>query len=121
MAVAKAELDLRIVVGGVDFAVGKIDLPIAITQQDDTGDGVRLSVAPDMTAFMANLGNQLRAAASRMPHFPDPEAKCSAHGDRMCGQCAQNPSTGTHTCGQCYSYDSTGMHGDTCPNRVRGF
>jgi hypothetical protein len=117
----KAEVDLRIVVGGVDFAVGKVDLPITITQQEDTGDGVHLSVAPDMTAFMANLANHLRDAASRMPYFPDPEAKCSAHGDRMCGQCAQNPSTCAEPDGPCGTWLSRGMHWDTCPNRVRGF
>lgn len=118
----KAEVDLRIVVGGADFAVGKVDLPITIAQQDDTGDGVRLSVTPDMVGFMANLANQLRVAAAKMPYFPDPEARCSAHGDRMCADCAQNPST----CAEpnapgCGTWLSTGMHWDTCPNRVRGF
>lgn len=120
-AVGKAEVDLRVVVGGVDFAGGLVDLPVTVTQQENTEDGMRLSVVPDWTAFRANLGNLLRGIASEMPYFPDPEAKCSAHGDRMCGQCAQNPSTCAEPDGQCGTWLTTGMHWDTCPNRVRGF
>jgi len=116
-----AEVDFKIVVGGVDFAGGLIDLPVTVTQQENTDDGMRLSVIPDWTAFRANLGNQLRRIASELPYFPDPEAKCSAHGDRMCGQCAQNPSTCGEPYGQCGTWMSIGMHWDTCPNRVRGF
>jgi hypothetical protein len=117
----KAEVDLKVVVGGVDFAGGVVDLPIVVTQQEDTDNGVSLSVVPDWIAFKANLGNRLRDIASGMPYFPDLEAKCSAHGDRMCGQCAQNPSTCAEPDGQCGTWLSTGMHWDTCPNRVRGF
>lgn len=116
-----AQVDVRLIVGGADIAVAKVDLPITLTQGDVTDDGVRVVVEPDMAAFMANLGNRLREIASKMPYFPDPEAKCSAHGDRMCGQCAQNPSTCAGPCGPCDAWLSTGMHWDTCPNRVRGW
>jgi hypothetical protein len=57
-------------------------------------------------------------STKRLPHFPDPKARCSAHGTTYCLACHRNPS-GPRTCGQCYSYDSTGMHGDTCANRIR--
>jgi len=83
-----------------------------------------------MTAISATLPVRLaaraacvisRASASvtgRLPHFPDPRARCSAHSTAYCLACHRNPS-GARTCGQCFSYDPTGMHGDTCPNRVR--
>jgi hypothetical protein len=55
--------------------------------------------------------------------FPDPDKKCPAHGQRLCIDCARNPSTcfsmtnaGDSGCG---SYTATGMHWDTCPNRIR--
>jgi hypothetical protein len=57
-------------------------------------------------------------AADRLPHFPDPQARCSAHGASYCLACHRNPSS-PRRCGQCYSYDGTGMHGDTCANRIR--
>lgn len=57
-------------------------------------------------------------ATSRLPYFPDPRARCSAHGTAYCAACHRNPS-GSRTCGQCFSYDATGMHGDTCQNRIR--
>lgn len=51
--------------------------------------------------------------------FPDPEAKCPAHGQRFCMACCRNPSTCVEDNGGCGFYSSTGMHWDTCPNRIR--
>jgi hypothetical protein len=74
------------------------------------------------TRFVARAGRAIGVAADwatkRLPHFPDPQARCSAHGTSYCLACHRNPS-GPGTCGQCFSYDSTGMHGDTCSNRIR--
>ncbi|MEI5100334.1 hypothetical protein RB200_19625 [Streptomyces sp. PmtG] len=55
------------------------------------------------------------------PCFPDPEARCPAHGDRACALCHRNPST----CAdpdilECGRWITTGMHWDTCSNRIRG-
>jgi hypothetical protein len=55
------------------------------------------------------------------PCFPDPDARCPAHGDPRCALCHRNPST----CAdpeyvECGTWSRTGMHWDTCPNRVRG-
>ena len=46
--------------------------------------------------------------------FPNPEARCSAHGQSLCIKCARNG-----PCGQCDTYEATGMHWDTCANRIR--
>lgn len=74
------------------------------------------------TRLAARAGHAIAAAAAwaadRLPHFPDPEARCSAHGTTYCAACHRNPS-GPRSCTQCYVYDSTGMHGDTCRNRIR--
>ena len=56
--------------------------------------------------------------------FPDPTAKCPAHGPRLCVECARNPSTcmpdevGVGV--ECSYYQTAGMHWDTCPNRIHG-
>lgn len=46
--------------------------------------------------------------------FPNPEAKCSAHGQTLCVKCARNG-----PCTKCDFYADTGMHWDTCANRIR--
>ena len=52
--------------------------------------------------------------------FPKPEARCSAHGQTLCIQCARNPSTCANETGSdCQVYAENGMHWDTCPNRIR--
>ncbi len=52
--------------------------------------------------------------------FPDSTAKCSAHGQKLCIDCARNPSTCARDDNSgCGMYSSTGMHWDTCPNRIR--
>lgn len=57
---------------------------------------------------------------SRLPHFPDPNATCPAHGARYCRRCHRNPSTcdDSYDMG-CGYWSETGMHWDTCPNRIR--
>lgn len=65
------------------------------------------------------LRRNLERLAERLPYWPDPDARCPAHGRRYCAGCHRNPST-------CRDFDSppcgywqaTGMHWDTCPNRV---
>lgn len=58
-------------------------------------------------------------AASRLPYFPDPDAKCVAHGVQFCASCHRNPAycMGSDSVG-CGRYSGTGMHWDTCPNRI---
>ena len=51
--------------------------------------------------------------------FPDPGAKCSAHGQELCLSCARNPGNCVDDHGGCGMWSSTGMHWDTCPNRIR--
>jgi hypothetical protein len=53
--------------------------------------------------------------------FPEPSAKCVAHGRSLCVACARNPGDCANEYGpnSCSVYGSTGMHWDTCPNRVR--
>lgn len=66
-------------------------------------------------------GRQLRRAAARFPYFPDPEARCSAHGEAYCAACHRNPGSCAKPYGQCETWLSSGMHWDTCANRVRGW
>ena len=68
------------------------------------------------------LARQLRSrVADRLPYWPDPHAKCPAHGKTFCYACHRNPSTCADpdrpSCGY---WLATGMHWDTCPNRIRG-
>lgn len=53
------------------------------------------------------------------PCFPEPAAKCVAHGDEECLYCHRNPSDCANG-GNCSTWARTGMHWDTCANRVRG-
>ena len=53
------------------------------------------------------------------PCFPEPGAKCVAHGDEQCLYCHRNPSDCANG-GNCSTWARTGMHWDTCQNRVRG-
>ncbi|MFI5687859.1 hypothetical protein [Streptomyces sp. NPDC051636] len=55
------------------------------------------------------------------PCFPDPTAKCPAHGDHQCAACHRNPSScNDRDYVECGYWSSTGMHWDTCSNRIRG-
>ncbi|GGW15720.1 hypothetical protein GCM10018980_52060 [Streptomyces capoamus] len=54
------------------------------------------------------------------PCFPDPSARCAAHGEQQCARCHRTPSTCAGDSGECRIWSSTGMHWHTCPNRVRG-
>ena len=70
--------------------------------------------------FGAWVGRALRAAAARLPYFPNPHARCSAHGDAYCPDCHRNPADCGRPEGNCASWHATGMHSDTCANRIRG-
>ena len=63
----------------------------------------------------------LERLASRLPYWPDPSARCPAHGARYCTACARNPGdcVGELHVGGCGYWGATGMHWDTCPNRLR--
>lgn len=67
------------------------------------------------------LRRRAERAASRLPYFPDPQARCAAHGRRYCGPCHRNGARCMETgmASGCSVYQVTGMHWDTCPNRVR--
>ncbi|MBL1107373.1 hypothetical protein JK361_22665 [Streptomyces sp. 5-8] len=53
------------------------------------------------------------------PCFPEPGARCSAHGTHRCALCHRNPSTCTSELGGCGTWSLEGMHWDTCPNRIK--
>lgn len=52
--------------------------------------------------------------------FPDPVARCVAHGRHACALCHRNPASCIAEDGGCGAWVQDGMHWDTCPNRVRG-
>jgi hypothetical protein len=53
------------------------------------------------------------------PCFPQPDAKCVAHGSTECLHCHRNPADCAND-GNCSTWSRTGMHWDSCANRVRG-
>lgn len=62
-----------------------------------------------------------RCAEHDGPCFPDPTAKCPAHGDKQCAHCHRNPSScADREYVECGFWSATGMHWDTCSNRIRG-
>jgi hypothetical protein len=65
------------------------------------------------------LRRWVERAVSRLPYFPDPEARCPAHGARFCSPCARNIGPCLAGGGCEYAADA-GMHWDTCEHRVRG-
>ena len=68
----------------------------------------------------AALAQLLRHIADRLPYWPDPDARCPAHGARFCAACHRNPGDCRDgTGGGCGYWSATGMHWDTCPNRIR--
>ena len=78
-----------------------------------------------LEAVDARLVKPASAAATCNEHdgpcFPDPTAKCPAHGEHQCAACHRNPSN----CAdpdyvECGYWLATGMHWDTCANRIRG-
>jgi len=77
-------------------------------------------------AFRAALDEPAPAPASTCsehdgPCFPDPTARCPAHGDHQCAECHRNPSTcNDRDYVECGYWTTTGMHWDTCTNRIRG-
>ena len=72
-----------------------------------------------MTRLGAWMRRWTERAVSRLPYFPDPRAKCPAHGNRYCPWCSRNPADCIEASGNCGYYSATGMHWDTCANRVR--
>ena len=44
-----------------------------------------------MIMFLAWLRRALERFASRLPYWPDPAARCPAHGRLRCGPCHRNP------------------------------
>lgn len=67
------------------------------------------------------IRRNIERSVAWLPYFPDPDARCPAHGDAYCRSCAANPgSCGGHD-GECGYWFKTGMHWDTCPNRVRSY
>ncbi len=69
--------------------------------------------------FGAFLRRHIQRAIDRLPHWPDPKAKCPAHGRHFCQPCHANPGSCTSDMGGCGYWSATGMHWDTCPNRMR--
>lgn len=51
--------------------------------------------------------------------FPQPFARCSAHGDEQCLLCHRHPSSCANASGSCAVWAATGMHWDTCQHRLR--
>jgi hypothetical protein len=71
---------------------------------------------PGVLGPAGRLAAAVRRLADRhLPYFPDPRARCTAHGDRSCTWCA----SGAFGCDQCTVWTETGMHWDSCANRVR--
>lgn len=70
--------------------------------------------------FGAALRRWLDRIGEQLPYFPDPKAKCPAHGRRYCRPCSRNPGSCVGERGGCGYWSATGMHWDTCPNRIRG-
>lgn len=68
----------------------------------------------------ARIRRLLAAITARLPYWPDPHARCPAHGDRFCESCHRNPGDCADADGSCSYWSATGMHWDTCPNRIRG-
>lgn len=69
--------------------------------------------------FAAGVRRVVERAVSRLPYFPDPQARCPAHGAPFCAACARNIGPCLNGEGCEYAAD-TGMHWDTCEHRVRG-
>lgn len=72
------------------------------------------------TRPLAWLRRAVERSVRTLPYFPDPKAKCPAHGRRFCRWCALNPASCSEDDGGCGYWSATGMHWDTCPNRIRG-
>ncbi|MFF9205123.1 hypothetical protein ACF1AE_25545 [Streptomyces sp. NPDC014986] len=53
------------------------------------------------------------------PCFPEPGARCSAHGTHQCALCHRNPGSCAGDLGGCTTWSLEGMHWDTCPNRIK--
>lgn len=79
------------------------------------------AAGPAAVRLGAAARRHLEALAAVLPYFPDPAARCVAHGTRFCRSCSANPGScaGTEDVG-CGHRAATGMHWDTCPNRVPG-
>lgn len=81
------------------------------------------TVPADIRQTAKAIQDYVRRRELTDPHadcFPDPDAACSAHGDKRCLHCHRNASDCAQADGQCSVYATTGMHWDTCANRVRG-
>lgn len=74
--------------------------------------------------FPAGLAAHLRKLRDVLLNkIPDPDYKCSAHGEPACVHCARSRPGGIDENGQCREcivYGEHGVHWDTCANRIRG-
>jgi len=100
---------------------GKLILSFAVSGGDGRAAQLRWEVDAAAVGTFGQRLVGLAELASAMPRDGLYYA-CPAHGDPVCGVCAQTAPGGLDECGSCTEcefYELSGMHWDTCANRVR--